>query len=96
MYGWSGGLGDDPVGVTAAPLSPLWYQQIADLAKIPGIVIKSDPVPVPVPAPAPTPVYTAPAVVPVIVPAPSLFDSIPWWGWLAGAGAGLYLLRGRK
>jgi hypothetical protein len=38
-----------------------------------------------------------PAVVPVILPAPGgLFDSIPWWGWLAGIGGGLYLWKGRK
>ncbi len=47
----------------------------------------------------PIPVYSssaAPTVVPVIVPAAGLFDSIPWWGWLGGIGAGLYLWKGRK
>ncbi len=73
MYGWSG-MGDaSPSGVTADPLSPLWYQQIADLAKIPGITIKSDPVPI-----------------------ESFFGSIPWWGWIAGAGVGYWALKGRR
>jgi len=25
-----------------------------------------------------------------------LFDAIPWWGWLAGIGGGLWLWKGRK
>ncbi len=71
-----------------------------------GVPIQTVPTP-PTPLPPSAPQATAPvqstvyysSAVPASTPpasSPSFFDSIPWWGWLAGAGAALYVMKGKR